>query len=57
MNAWELDDQGNYTRRSPGGERAARVQRELMAAHAAAAAEASKQADPSSNGRRCAAPR
>nr|WP_245602399.1 polyphosphate kinase 1 [Solirubrobacter soli] len=41
MNAWELDNQGNYTRRSPNNGEGRSVQRELMAAHAAAAAEAS----------------
>jgi polyphosphate kinase len=41
VNAWELDAEGNYTRRSPDGDEPRSVQRELMAAHAAAAAEAS----------------
>jgi polyphosphate kinase len=39
-NAWELDTDGAWTRRSPEGEPRS-VQRELMTAHAAAAAEAS----------------
>jgi polyphosphate kinase len=47
VNAWELDDQGSYTRRTPAGGEPRSVQRELMAAHAAAAAEASA-AKPSS---------
>ena len=47
MNAWELDSQGEYTRRTPGDSEPRSVQRELMAAHAAAAAEASA-AKPSS---------
>ena len=42
VNAWELDSEGNYTRQKPAGEPRS-VQRELMAAHAAAAAEASSQ--------------
>ncbi len=42
VNAWELDSEGNYTRRTPSGEPRS-VQRELMTAHAAAAAEASAQ--------------
>lgn len=41
MNAWELDSKGNYTRRSPNDGEGRSVQRELMAAHAAAATEAS----------------
>jgi polyphosphate kinase len=41
VNSWELDNQGNWTRRSPSGGEPRSVQRELMAAHAAAAAEAS----------------
>jgi polyphosphate kinase len=40
INAWELDAEGNYHRRSPGGDEPRSVQRELMAAHNAAAAEA-----------------
>ena len=40
VNTWELDNKGNYTRRKPDGEPRS-VQRELMTAHAAAAAEAS----------------
>jgi polyphosphate kinase len=40
VNAWELDSKGGYTRRKPDGEPRS-VQRELMTAHAAAAAEAS----------------
>ena len=43
-NAWELDAEGNYHRRTPGGSEPRNVQRELMAAHAAAAAEATQQA-------------
>ena len=42
-NAWELDREGAWTRRSPDGEEPRNVQRELMTAHAAAAAEASAQ--------------
>ncbi|HEX6026821.1 MAG TPA: polyphosphate kinase 1 [Solirubrobacter sp.] len=42
-NAWELSEAGTWTRRSPNGEEPRNVQRELMAAHAAAAAEASAQ--------------
>ncbi|HWK25575.1 MAG TPA: polyphosphate kinase 1 [Solirubrobacter sp.] len=38
-NAWELDAQGAWTRRTPGDGEPRSVQRELMAAHAAAAAE------------------
>ena len=41
VNSWELDNQGSWTRRSPGSSEPRSVQRELMAAHAAAAAEAS----------------
>ena len=41
VNSWELDNQGAWTRRSPGSSEPRSVQRELMAAHAAAAAEAS----------------
>ena len=41
VNSWELDAQGAWTRRSPGGGEPRSVQRELMAAHAAAAAESS----------------
>jgi polyphosphate kinase len=42
VNAWELDAKGNYTRRTtPSNGEARSVQRELMTAHAAAAAEAS----------------
>jgi len=40
MNAWELDNQGAWNRRSPNNGEGRSVQRELMAAHAAAAAEA-----------------
>jgi polyphosphate kinase len=43
LNAWELDADGAWTRRSPAGEPRS-VQRELMTAHAAAAAETSAQA-------------
>jgi polyphosphate kinase len=42
VNAWELDSEGNYTRLEPEGEPRS-VQRELMTAHAAAAAEAGSQ--------------
>ncbi len=42
-NAWELDREGAWTRRSPGDEEPRNVQRELMTAHAAAASEASAQ--------------
>jgi polyphosphate kinase len=41
VNSWDLDNQGAWTRRSPGPSEPRSVQRELMAAHAAAAAEAS----------------
>src|SRR4051794_28650836 len=41
VNAWELDDEGAYTRRKLGDSEPRSVQRELMSAHAAAAAEAS----------------
>jgi polyphosphate kinase len=37
MNAWELDNEGHYTRRSPDNGDARSVQSELMAAHAALA--------------------
>jgi polyphosphate kinase len=47
VNSWELDDKGRWTRHSPNGAEPRSVQRELMAAHAAAAAEASA-AKPSS---------
>ena len=43
MNLWELADDGSWTRRTPDGEEPRSVQRELMTAHAAAAAEASAQ--------------
>ena len=43
VNAWELDSEGSWTRRTPTGEPRS-VQRELMTAHAASAAEASGQA-------------
>jgi polyphosphate kinase len=42
-NAWELDTEGAYTRRSAGNDEPRSVQRELMAAHAAEAAEAASQ--------------
>jgi polyphosphate kinase len=42
VNAWELDSEGNYTRRTAQGEPRS-VQRELMSAHAAAAAEGGQQ--------------
>ncbi|MDA0161443.1 polyphosphate kinase 1 [Solirubrobacter ginsenosidimutans] len=41
VNAWELDNKGNYTRRTSNNGEPRSVQRELMTAHAAAAAEAS----------------
>jgi polyphosphate kinase len=41
LNCWELDNQGEWTRRSANSGEGRSVQRELMAAHAAAAAEAS----------------
>ena len=41
-NSWELDAEGNYHRRTTGGSEPRNVQRELMAAHAAAAAEATQ---------------
>jgi polyphosphate kinase len=41
VNAWELDNQGSWTRRTRADGEPRSVQRELMAAHAAAAAEAS----------------
>jgi polyphosphate kinase len=44
VNAWELDAEGVWTRRSPAGGETRSVQRELMTAHAAAAAEGSAQA-------------
>jgi len=40
VNAWELDAEGSYTRRTPEGGEPRSVQRELMTAHAVAAAEA-----------------
>ena len=44
VNAWELDSEGNWhRRRAPSSGEARSVQRELMTAHAAAAAEASQQ--------------
>jgi polyphosphate kinase len=42
VNAWELDADGNWTRRSPEAGEPRSVQRELMTAHSAAAAEASQ---------------
>jgi polyphosphate kinase len=44
VNAWELDAEGTWTRRTPGDDEPRSVQRELMAAHAAEAAEAASQA-------------
>jgi polyphosphate kinase len=44
VNAWELDADGIWTRRTPGDDEPRSVQRELMAAHAAEAAEAARQA-------------
>jgi polyphosphate kinase len=44
VNAWELDAEGTWTRRVAGDEEPRSVQRELMAAHAAEAAEAASQA-------------
>jgi polyphosphate kinase len=44
VNAWELDAEGTWTRRTPGDGEPRSVQRELMAAHAAEAAEAASQA-------------
>ncbi len=38
-NAWELDDEGTWTRREPKGPEPRNVQRELMSGHAARAAE------------------
>jgi polyphosphate kinase len=40
LNSWELDDKGNWTRRSPNNGDGRSVQRELMAQHTALAAEA-----------------
>jgi polyphosphate kinase len=40
-NAWRLSSEGSWTRRSPNGERPRNAQRELMARHAARAADAS----------------
>jgi len=40
MNCWELGADGDWTRRTPGDDVPRNVQRELMAAHATAAAEA-----------------
>ncbi len=40
VNGWDLDSEGNWTRRTPGKDEARSVQRELMAAHTAEAAEA-----------------
>jgi polyphosphate kinase len=42
-NAWELSTEGEYVRRVPGSDEPRSVQRELMAAHAAEAAEAAAQ--------------
>ena len=39
-NSWELDSDGNWTRRTPAGPEPRNVQRELMMGHAARAAEA-----------------
>jgi polyphosphate kinase len=44
VNAWELDAEGAWTRRSAGDDEPRSVHRELMAAHAAEAAEAASQA-------------
>ena len=41
-NCWDLDSEGTWTRRTPGDEEPRNVQRELMAAHAALAAEATR---------------
>jgi polyphosphate kinase len=43
-NCWDLDSECNWTRRTPGDHEPRNVQRELMAAHAALAAEASASA-------------
>lgn len=43
VNLWELDSDANWTRKTPQGGEARSVQRELMSAHAAAAAEAQSQ--------------
>jgi polyphosphate kinase len=42
-NSWELNAEGRWLRRSPEGDEPRNVQRELMAAHAAEAAEAAAQ--------------
>jgi polyphosphate kinase len=42
VNSWELGDDGYWTRRSPEGGEPRSVQRELMAGHAARAAEAAQ---------------
>jgi polyphosphate kinase len=52
VNSWELDNQGSWTRRSPGSSEPRSVQRELMAAHAAAAAEHSAAKPRESRSRR-----
>jgi polyphosphate kinase len=44
VNAWELDAEGTWTRRTRGDAEPRSVHRELMAAHAAEAAEAASQA-------------
>jgi polyphosphate kinase len=44
VNAWDLDSDGTWTRRAPNGAEPRSVHRELMAAHAAEAAEAASQA-------------
>jgi polyphosphate kinase len=44
VNAWELHEDGDWVRRSPNGSEPRCVQRELMMAHAAQAAEAAAQA-------------
>jgi polyphosphate kinase len=43
VNAWELHEDGGWTRRTPGDAEPHSVQRELMTAHAAQAAEAAAQ--------------
>jgi polyphosphate kinase len=44
VNAWDLHEDGGWTRRTPGDAEPRSVQRELMTAHAAQAAEAAAQA-------------
>jgi len=48
-NAWELRPDGGWERRRPESDEPRSVQRELMTAHAAAAAEASAQRTQSQN--------